>query len=232
MVKKNKTIQINLKISPRLLYSILAIFIIVAVGGVVYAYGTNDPATFGHSEGELNLEGLENLNIQDTLIVPTISTGHVWSMGLHTVGNVDASGDINAGGNVYASNIPEGLYINSNNQLCWGEMGTGCAVQSKLCNGEVVKTFTIGGGTTCGDIGQYGSEECDGLCKSHYVPICYGDDPSLSGCGGTPTIAQADFGTFKSCPGESSPVIYCYCKATSVSYQKEVSTAINPTCVP
>jgi len=50
----NKTIKIKLNVSNKLLYSIIAILLIIGITAVVYAFNTNTPATFGHSAGELD----------------------------------------------------------------------------------------------------------------------------------------------------------------------------------
>lgn len=44
------------RISNKLAYTLIAIFCILLVGVGVYAFGTTDPATFGHSGKELDLE--------------------------------------------------------------------------------------------------------------------------------------------------------------------------------
>jgi hypothetical protein len=54
----NKTIKIKLNVSNKLLYSILAIILVIGISAVVYAYnpsGTGgNPAIFGHSADEIN----------------------------------------------------------------------------------------------------------------------------------------------------------------------------------
>jgi hypothetical protein len=46
--------MINIKISNRVLYTFIAVVIIIAIIGIGYAYGTSTPATFGHSAGEIS----------------------------------------------------------------------------------------------------------------------------------------------------------------------------------
>jgi len=48
---KIKKLQINF--TNRWLYTLIVFFSLIVIGVFVYAYGTNDPATFGHSAGEL-----------------------------------------------------------------------------------------------------------------------------------------------------------------------------------
>ena len=44
---------LNIHLSNRLSYTLIAIFILIAVGIGVYAYGTANPSVFGHSYNEL-----------------------------------------------------------------------------------------------------------------------------------------------------------------------------------
>ncbi len=52
-MKRGMKIEINL--TNRLFYSIIAGFILLGLGAVVYAYGTSSPSTFGHSAGEIQV---------------------------------------------------------------------------------------------------------------------------------------------------------------------------------
>ena len=54
-MKKSLNIQINF--TKRTLYTIISFLVILLAGVVVYAFGTSDPPTFGHSAGELDLSG-------------------------------------------------------------------------------------------------------------------------------------------------------------------------------
>ncbi len=56
MVKRGKKTVIQINLSNRLLYTILAIGVLLIAGIGVYAYGTSDPPTFGHSAGEIDEE--------------------------------------------------------------------------------------------------------------------------------------------------------------------------------
>jgi len=56
-MEKKKELTIKINFSNRLLYTfiVLGILVLVAVG--VYAYGTSNPSTFGHSTGEIDFSG-------------------------------------------------------------------------------------------------------------------------------------------------------------------------------
>ena len=62
MVKKKRK-EIVVKLSNRYLYALIVIGILTIVGVGVYAYGTSNPSTFGHSSGELeiNWEDINNI---------------------------------------------------------------------------------------------------------------------------------------------------------------------------
>jgi hypothetical protein len=51
--KKLKIKKLQINFTNRWLYTLIVFFSLVVIGVFVYAYGTNDPATFGHSAGEL-----------------------------------------------------------------------------------------------------------------------------------------------------------------------------------
>ncbi len=52
-------IQIN--ISNKVAYTFIAITILIALGGIVYAYGGSQPEIMGHSAGEIVLQNGQNL---------------------------------------------------------------------------------------------------------------------------------------------------------------------------
>jgi hypothetical protein len=58
-MKRGKGITINL--SNKVAYTLIAIFILAVIGGVVFAYNSNpaDPAVFGHSADEI--DGLDGI---------------------------------------------------------------------------------------------------------------------------------------------------------------------------
>jgi len=51
--KRGRSLKINITLSNRWLYTLILIGILIAIGVGVYAYGTSNPAVFGHSSGEL-----------------------------------------------------------------------------------------------------------------------------------------------------------------------------------
>ncbi len=52
-MKKRKGINFNIHISNRVAYTLIAFLMLAIVGVGVYAYGTSNPQTFGHSVGEI-----------------------------------------------------------------------------------------------------------------------------------------------------------------------------------
>jgi len=62
MRKKKRGIEIKIKLSNRWLYFLVVIGILLIVGIGVWAYGTSDPSTFGHTASEIS--GLEDLSIE------------------------------------------------------------------------------------------------------------------------------------------------------------------------
>jgi len=71
---KIKKLQINL--TNRWLYTLIVFFSLVVIGVGVYAYGTSNPATFGHSAGEL-----EGVCLSDGTNCPSLNGGggSLWS---------------------------------------------------------------------------------------------------------------------------------------------------------
>jgi hypothetical protein len=53
MKKKKTGLKIEINISNKAVYTLIVIGILIAIGISVYAYGTSDPSTFGHSLGEI-----------------------------------------------------------------------------------------------------------------------------------------------------------------------------------
>ena len=51
--KRGRNVNIHISLSNRWLYTLIAIGLIAVFGVIVYAYGTSNPSTFGHSIGEL-----------------------------------------------------------------------------------------------------------------------------------------------------------------------------------
>ena len=91
-MKKSLNIQINF--TKRALYTIISFLVILLVGVVVYAFGTSNPETFGHSAGELDLsEGVQ--------------------------GNAVFNGDIEVIGN---GNFNSSVKIGSSNSSCTSEI--------------------------------------------------------------------------------------------------------------
>jgi len=96
-MKKSLNIQINF--TKRALYTIISFLVILLVGVAVYAFGTSDPPTFGHSAGELDLsEGVQG----DTVFL----------------GNVDVAGRVKVGTSVICNTTVEGsLRYNSTSKI-------------------------------------------------------------------------------------------------------------------
>lgn len=65
-MKKKKGIEIKINFSKKWFYTLIAIAVLAIIGIGVYAYGTSDPSTFGHSLGEIETcaEG-ETLQVVD-----------------------------------------------------------------------------------------------------------------------------------------------------------------------
>jgi hypothetical protein len=116
----------DFKLSNRWLYTfiILGIFAVVGVG--VYAYGTSSPSTFGHSVGEIDLNGVsrvitaEVVGLGASQSIYDIAANHIaaqtsiYSYGKICVGN--SAGDCSGtGGTVITSNdISANLFFTNN----------------------------------------------------------------------------------------------------------------------
>jgi len=95
-MKKKK--ELVIKIDHKLLYTfvVLGILVLIAVG--VYAYGTSNPSTFGHSPSEIDFS-------QDFFIPSSITI----------------SGSMNVNGSILINNTP--VYINAGcNPAQWGSI--------------------------------------------------------------------------------------------------------------
>ena len=69
MKKLNINFQINF--TNRAIYTFIALAVFLVIGVTVFAFGTSNPSTFGHSAGELDLsEGIDGdmLFLGETLI--------------------------------------------------------------------------------------------------------------------------------------------------------------------
>ena len=69
MKKRGRIIQIHL--SDKFFYTLVAIGILIVVAIGVYAYGTSDPSTFGHSAAELEEA--------DPTVLASVKDGVAWS---------------------------------------------------------------------------------------------------------------------------------------------------------
>lgn len=120
----------NFKLSNRTLYSLITLGILAIFAVGVYSYGTASPSTFGHSAGELNLNGVSKVitaeavdgsaaqSIYDIGANNIAAATSIYSYGKICVGNskgdcsgnggtVITSSDISVGGN---SIVSTGLY--------------------------------------------------------------------------------------------------------------------------
>lgn len=199
---KTKTIKINLKISNRLLYSIITLILIVGIGVGVYAYGTSNPAIFGHSAGEL------------TGVCKTDGTG---------------CPTLSANDPRIQSSMKD-MYVDSNKKLCYQNGTTtipagGCGTQTASCT----KTEVISSPEN-GVCSQSLSVQ-NGVCSQDVCPYytsCNGN--TLSGCSGGTSVYYND-GTRYSCtPGNPTDTLKCTCKMNpALNYVQETqgTTTIN-----
>jgi len=121
MVKRFKTIKINLSISNKLLYSIIAVFLIVAIGAVVYAAGgTGGTPNPGHSASEIS-----------------------------GVCKTDGTGCPSTLNNKVKDPITE-ITTDVNGKLCWKyTTGGGCSIQQTICSANQVTTPPFSGQGYC-----------------------------------------------------------------------------------
>lgn len=92
-----KRVKNDFKISNRILYTLITLGILMLIATGIYAYGTSSPSTFGHSAGELNLDGVGNI-VSSGYIHGSISGGNA-NLGSSTY---EISGTNVAGQTVYA----------------------------------------------------------------------------------------------------------------------------------
>jgi len=76
--KRGRSLKINITLSNRWLYTLILIGILTAIGVGVYAYGTSNPSSFGHSISEL-------APCAEGQILKT--TGGVWTCGTESGGS-------------------------------------------------------------------------------------------------------------------------------------------------
>ena len=103
-MKKKRGLNIHIHLTNRWLYTLIAIGILAAIGIGVYAYGTANPAVFGHSYNELQ-------PCSGTQILKMNGAG-AWACGTDTTGG---HGD---GTNCAAGQYPLGVDANGNAQSC------------------------------------------------------------------------------------------------------------------
>ena len=116
-MKKSLNIQINF--TNRAIYTLITFSIFLLIGISVYAFGTTNPETFGHSAGELDLsEGVEG----DALF-----NGNIEVIGN---GNFNSSVKIGSSNSSCTSEIEGALKYNNNskcmevcNATSWQELG-------------------------------------------------------------------------------------------------------------
>ena len=201
-----KTFKINLKVPNKLLYSILAIILVIGISAVVYAFNTNDPATFGHSAGELDGvcksdgSGCQGVSATDERIEGSV----------------------------------EGMYINEDKKLCYKyekSVSAGCTYNSVTCT--ETGTTTTEGVNYCSATLSSQNSKCLAACK--LKEACDGDDTLLTGCTGfnnvNPLTVNYALGSKTSCEAgtghPSEDKLYCSCRVTGVPYNTEVAS--NPT---
>ena len=88
--KKSKGFTIHIHLSNRWLYTLIAIGLIAVFAVIVYAYGTSNPSTFGHSVGELNFS--EGINGDLVVYGNVIANDPIADNQLATKAYVDALG--------------------------------------------------------------------------------------------------------------------------------------------
>jgi len=108
-MKKKKELVIKINFSNKFVYTFvfLGILLLIAVG--VYAYGTSDPSTFGHSAGELEFE--DGFIVQEGDVV--ISSGKVGIGTPVTSHQLEVNGNIGTTGIV--ADVVEGDVIRTLN---------------------------------------------------------------------------------------------------------------------
>ena len=94
-----KRISFNINFTNRAIYTLITFSIFLLIGISVFAFGTSDPPTFGHSAGELDLsEGVEG----DAVFL----------------GNLDVAGRVKVGTSVICNTTVEGsLRYNSTSKI-------------------------------------------------------------------------------------------------------------------
>ena len=168
-MKKIKSKNINLNFINGITYTLIIFSIFLLIGISVFAFGTSDPPTFGHSAGELDLSG----GVQgDAVFLGSIK------IGTSTICDTNTEGSLR-----YNSVDKKIEYCNGTD---WKAVGSLCGTDVTYEGGPNDGAYsTVQIGTQCwlGEnlnvgsmVTSYGSMNNDGMTEKY----CYGN--TLAGC--------------------------------------------------
>jgi hypothetical protein len=167
-MKKGRGIQIKINFTNRWLYTFIAIGILAIVGVGVYAYGTSNPSTFGHSIGELAapsgcLAG-QFLKYDGTNWVCSASTSQDYCSGGTCNGNLIVNNNLTTRGNIATFGVIKLMttirYINEGVNIGSGNINPRCP-----CD---ISSTTTDCGQATGSI-NYTQTDVGPICYDWYV---------------------------------------------------------------
>ena len=144
--KSGKKISIQINLTNRGVYTLLLLMIVAFAGAGVYAFGTQNPASFGHSSKELDLSGGVDGN--------AVFNGNVGIRVSNPTAKLDIAGELKVGNTGVACDTSRKSFLRFDSTS--GKM--------QLCDGS--SWAEVSSGTAIGGLPFYGTSHTKDQCRS------------------------------------------------------------------
>lgn len=201
-------VKIKINLGNKTFYTILAIAIILVVGGFVIAYGGNNPAVMGHTRGEIDVSDCTSGQIlgvdsNNKLVCVNSTTG------TGTTGVTSASGSNGIIVNPTTGTVSITADTNVLQKRVTGACGVNQAVKSINADGSV-NCVSVGSTSTCTMVAKTCVASNGGTCNIVCLSGC-SIGPDGTGWGNCISVSFIDAQTVKCTSGTG---LSCTCKAT------------------